>query len=230
VLYIILGLVAGVVVIGLPIGMIALFAWWRWSSEPAYWNENRAYLEATPAQELDRVAEAFEKRVPMEVSLIPVGQTREVRLPLAEINAWLARRLGPWMGQQGQQLPEHMLDPMVAGDGHRLVVAVRYDSADLQRVFSIVCDYDTLEDGRGRLRIVEARGGNLSLPIQTLLGQMDPADLTGEGVQYLGDGDPTWLFDPLFPVDTNRNARLVSATVDGEDLVLEVRSENRRSE
>ena len=220
-------IVRGVVLLVVVVGLVAGYLWWRWSSVPAYWEDNRAFLESTDGAQLSRMAEVVEKRVPMDVSRIEVADTETVRLTFEDMNAWLAQRMNGWLNYRGWQLPPEVTQPMVAAEGDLLVFAVKYVGEGMDQVLSIVMDIGVEEDGRCRLRFVRARGGKLSLPAGKILDQLDLGSYSDQ-IVYESGSEPSLLFEPVFAIDPNRNTRLVDVEVDAEAVSLIVRNERKQ--
>jgi hypothetical protein len=209
-----------------------------WHSEPKYWVLNQYFLEVTPQAQLTDMADRAFNRVLGELSQSsgykPVDPrpghasgVRTIRLEFDEANAWLDQRLNDWLKNQGHRLPAGLSDPMLASNAGRLVVAFRYESDEIDKVFSVLLLLDVLDDGQAVLTIDGVRAGRLPIPVDTAMKQLPNASDGESGGQpdlfdTLMGGRP---FDPILPIDGTRHARIIGLDVDDTGLMLTVRAE-----
>ena len=210
-----------------------------WHSEPKYWVMNQYFLELTPQAKLSNMADRAFNRVlgelsqssgykPVDPTHAPQGYgVRTIRLEFDEANAWLDQRLNDWLKNQGHRLPAGLSGPMLASNGERLVVAFRYESDEIDKVFSVLLLLDILDDGRAVLTIDGVRAGRLPIPVDTAMKQLPNAGDGKSGDQpdlfdTLMSGRP---FEPILPIDGTRHARIIGLAVDDTGLMLTVRAE-----
>ena len=209
-----------------------------WASEPAYWTQNQSYIAQTDPDRLTDVADRAFNRILSELSNSQGYKTdpndtdpramgvRSIRLDFDEANAWLATRLDDWLANQKRRMPDGVSDPMLQAQGDLLVAAFRYRNRDVDQVFSVLLSMTFLDNGQAVLSIDGLRGGRLPLPTSTLLDKLprhagEDARGTHTLAVLLGEAP----FDPILPIDGDRQARIIDMRVDPQSVSLIVQAE-----
>ena len=214
-------------------------AYWMWQSTPDYWRAHqRAYENADP-DTLTRMAESAEQRTLSDLSrtrgvaLEWQANTRTLELTYEQINAWLSQRLEPWLANQGASMPEAIRAPMLTERDGRLVLAFRAETPELNQVVSIFFDIELTDDGRARLHIRRILGGELPMPVDTILQRVAQQASQGserrhsQAVRTLRRVLDGQSFTPIIPIDRQRRGRLIDLAVEDDRLLLTVRVEKR---
>lgn len=199
-----LGCTTAVVLLIAAVTLAAGWAWWRWRTEPGYWQDNRAFLERTPRSQLQDLANRAEQQV---LSSLGGGEVRQVRLSTAELNAWLALRLESWAANQGLVLPDQVGRFMVQTSSAGPTLAFQLNQGELHQVVSLDLAVQVDEAGQGQVRLTGLRAGSLPISPQWIAEHLQGqagADASRQ-LQRLVEGVP---FDAQFPDPTNRKRRL----------------------
>ncbi len=210
------------------IGLAALMGgavWWLWSSDPAYWRANAALHEATPTPQLRRTAADLESRVNYEVThLTPRGApaTRRVVLPIDEVNVWLSQSMPRWLESLDVAWPPQVTGVMATVEGDRIVGAFRLTTDRFDRVVSVVLRPWVDEDGAGRVVLEGVRIGRLPAPASVLMERL-PEHARGQVGAWL-NGRP---FEPVFPIDAARQARVLGIQIEPDRLIVDLEVERR---
>ncbi len=217
---------------GLLLAVLTVAGWigwavWQVRSTPAYWQEHREFIERTPSLDLEKLGRALELDVPREWTR-PVGGgdgVRTVRLPLDQVNAWLAVRLEDYLANQGRSLPAGIGSVMMAGRDGKLVVAAEYTGGPLPQVVSATFGVESPDDGPARVRLERVAAGRRSLPSKWLAERIAEEDIESDtlrrALETVAAGEA--VGPVVLPVDAYREAELLDAAVTPEAVELTVR-------
>lgn len=127
---------------GLVIAIVLLVSlgggvWWgydRLHSVPGYWAALDRFEAAHSDAQLNRMGQAVRNRLIRDLthsgesSAIRghVSDTRRIRLPVDQLNAWLAKRLDDWLANQNRAMPAAIGRVMVATRDDRPIIAFAY--------------------------------------------------------------------------------------------------------
>lgn len=236
---------------GVLLGLVILFvgfvsyAYYLLRQAPEGWQQvEAARVELPPAYRAE-IASSAERRVVEALSftaeIIEAYQSgqppafdqplrRTVTLTNQEINAWLEGRLPLWIENQGMPWPKEVSDLRYWVEDGRPVVGFRYTTPDIDQVVSVGCDLVIDPDGGdARFQFVQLRGGRLPLPLDRFkaptLRQLVQSEPQAQRLAEVLDGTG---FDPIYPVDERRQARLVEWRAEPEQVVLTFETEPRR--
>jgi len=198
---------------------------------PAWWEQNRSFLETAAPADLERLARAVEVRAPREWTR-PVGDgdgDRTLAFGFDEVNAWLALKLERLLRNQGVKLPGLAGAMLTERDG-QLVAAVSHDSGKSLRYYSLFFDVTRAVDDTGAqtnepaFRLDAIRLGDQGLPLSLIARFADPdtiADATlRELVTQLAAGRAVGPL--ILPVDAHRKARVKGFRVTTTGVELDV--------
>ena len=221
-----------------------------WQSEPDYWGQNQSFVQATPPQTLEVIADNAFNRVLGELSQSrgytsggnsggtsagsgtekwkPISDdalgVRTIRLSFQEANAWLAERLDDWLANQGREMPAGLSDPMLASDDGQLIAAFRFQQDELDQVISVAMSLKFLDNGQATMSVDGIWGGRLSLPVGQVMDRL-PGGSGGDDSQAVAVLMGKQPFDPVLPIDGSRRARIIGMEVDAEGVGLVVQAE-----
>lgn len=209
-----------------------------WAGKPAYWTQNQAFITQTDPTRLTDVADRAFNRILSELSNSQGYKSdeqdndpralgvRSIHLNFDEANAWLATRLNDWLANQKRRMPDGVSDPMLWAQGDSLVAAFRYQNVDVDQVFSVMLSLEFFDNGQAVLSIEGLRGGKLPLPAGAILDRLHGK--VGDDVReshtlavLLGEAP----FDPILPIDGDRQARIIDMQVDPTGVSLIVQAE-----
>jgi hypothetical protein len=205
---------------------------WLLRSTPTYWQDNQAFLQATPAPQLDALAKSIEARLPSEFTK-PIGPgegTRTLRINFDEANAWLSVRLRPYLENQNITLPDELGQFMLTQRDGQLVLAFDYNSSRLgQRVASLFIklgNQPSDENPLVSIGIDKLLAGNQPLSTSLVLDKL--RSIAGDRhpdavsiIEQLQSGEMVAL--PTLPVDAHRVADVLSVNVLPQSVELELR-------
>ena len=220
----------------LAAGVVLLVAgaWVAWSvmrvqAVPEHWEEHRAFIERTPALDLERLSRALELDVPRAWTR-PVGEgdgVRTVRLPLDQVNAWLAVRLEDYLANQGRSLPEGLGGVMLAGRDGKLVAAAEYTGGPASQIISATFAAEPVreDEGPAAVRLEGVAAGRQPLPSRWLADRIAGMDIESEplreALETIAAGEA--IRPVTLPVDAYREAELLGVDVTPEAVELTVR-------
>lgn len=223
-----LGLTLGVTALAAIVGWLIYLSW----SEPEHWQANVRYLRETPAPQLDALARDLETQVSAVTNNTieptaspPTSQNLELQLPLTQINAWLSQRLPRWLAYWDADMPADVAEPMLATQDESLVAAFAWGSDAQQRIISITARVEPAENDRARLHIDSVRSGRLNIASGMLLNQLiDRVAAYDDRLASALRGEP---FAPVWPIDAQRQVRLLNVQPQPDALALTLRIEPR---
>lgn len=237
--------------------LLAGGAWWVYTSLhtlPDYWQANQRFVENYNDDQLNRMGAAVRDRLVRDVTssiernASPNGhtQTRDIRLKLAHINAWLASRLDAWLANQELTRPAPIGRVMLTSEDGKPVIAFAYhggltgapapDASGGRRdgsplIISLVLAPSIDDQGRARLPLHAVRIGEMPVPRDQALEQLQQhlasrAEANGPSqLLSLLRGKP---FEPRWRLDA-RAARVVGIEVDEQTIQLTIRHEPAES-
>lgn len=193
-----------------------------WSAEPRHWRQHARFVADTPEDDLEQLAADLQNRVPSELSQ-PGDAPRTITLKLDEANAWLDQRLHDWLAYRGTSLPPGVSRPMLATEDDKIIFAFRVEAEGVEQIVSVFFNLGFEPDGEARLLVDRVELGRLSVPVSTLTGLMEGTDADDALDVLRGERG----FEPVGPIDGNRQARLLGVDVHEDRLELEVINESR---
>ena len=212
--------------------IVALGAWWMSQRTPTYWKQNRQFIEQTADDDLQQLANDIERRFASLTRVTdstgrPQPAEQTLRFTVQEANAWLTRNLPRWLANQNAQLPDGIDAPMVAFDNERLILAFEYSTPRVRHVVSLVFSVEL--DGADGARVVleEMRGGLLPLPRDAILEKLTASAPPNDPLVGLLHGEP---FEPVWPLDASREARLLNIAFVEDGVELTIRRQARSPE
>jgi len=218
------------ILLGLTVILVALIArgLFLWRSEPAHWQEHRNFLQTTPREQINLLANSVQLRAPSEWSR-PIGNgdgLRTLSFTFDEINAWLAVRLDEWLANQNASRPEGVGDTMLSQREGQLVIAFDYTSENVQGIISVFLDI-THHNDTAHLGISHVTNGRLPLPKSAVLNAIRDSKAIKddpESAQILNALAQEGHVGPLLlPIgDGNRQAQLLDLTVRPEGFDIKV--------
>ena len=219
------------IVIGL-LCVVALVCAMMWTSEPTYWQANQQYIAATSALQLQQTAEQLEKQFSSRISNLPPGQNGDeqtITISLAQINAWLARRLEGWLVNQGSSLPPQISNIMLATQGDELVLAFELSSDEIEQVVSVVLEIKPQPGDKVGFHLIAIRAGRLPVPVGFLAEQLQ-TDTAGNNTlpDLLTRASAGLSAELVQPIDSLRQVRLLDIQPHADSIDLIVREERRR--
>ncbi len=215
------------------------YGWSLWRSAPPQWTAARQTLAAmTPEQRRDR-AVALEDRLTRELSFtreslaaVEAGSSapgtdgpsepKTVAVDPVDVGAWLDERFPEWAANQGFNLPAQVSELGIWIEGGRPVVAAKYGN----QVFSTAADIEVRPDGKVTATPVRVRGGQVRLPVESLVDR-GVAEMENRGYGERAGALRSQPFDPVIPIDSTRQARIVGFNTEGGVFNLDVRAEPR---
>jgi len=199
-------------------------------STPDYWQDNQAFLEATPEPELAQIAKRVESRLPSEWSR-PIGDgdgVRTIRINFDEVNAWLVMRLPSFLKNQNLAMPESIGQVMFTQRSGELVLAFDYESEEFgSRIASVFFKFQQRDNQPVMVGIRTVRAGEQWLPTRYLFDPIrhqprlqDPQ--AQANITAIIKGQAVAL--PALPVDRHRQATVLGIDIqpEGIDLTLHV--------
>ena len=237
-------------VILLLVTAVGLAGWYivhLWRTVPAGWQQVDANRAATTPQQRSELAAEFEKRVLSQLSRIPLSNDRpatdrgnpdnadavaesdahRIAMSNDEINAWLEHRLPLWAANQGLPLPEELESVRFWSEDRQPVLASQVTIEDISQIISVSLDLKLRESGDAIVKMGRIRGGRLTMPQTDLIDHaIDHVRARSEKVaSQLAPLLEGHAFDPVFPLDRQRQARLTGYAVDDDGLTLRLRTE-----
>lgn len=237
--------------VGLGLGGWYLYHLWR--SVPEGWQRVESMRELTTPEQRSALAAEVEKRVLAALSF-PAGP-RGSRHPQAapamtdpamasrsdrpgihvltltndEINAWLEHRLPMWAANRGTPLPTQVDGIRYWPEGGHPSLAARVTLDGATQVVSMTFDLIMSGGETARLELGELRGGQLPMPGDQLIEEgiaelrkaSDSSELAETVAQVLSGG----AFEPVVPIDHERQVRLTDFGVDESGMTLTFHSE-----
>lgn len=179
----------------------------RWRSQPDYWTRNAEFLSQRDPAQIADLARNAESRMMNSVSAARPGAEQIVELPLGEINAWLATRLGEWLANQQIELPREVSNFMVSCEDSRIVLAFEFDSPAAKQIVSLVMTPAMMNNGDLMLRLDEIRAGNLPVKASWIEDHLPKATNRDDAVN-VADLIKGKRFTPVFPHPVDRRLRL----------------------
>lgn len=224
------GLVLGTIAVATVAVLIAIVLW---VAAPSYWNDAlRARAEGSPAEHA-AIAQRFESHANAALTSLPRSRedmTRELVLPMAEVNAWLGARMRPWLESQGVTLPPEIGPVVLAAEDGRLVLAFRVQTPQIDQVFSVVFDVQIQGEHRGVMKLIAIRGGRLPLPLGLALRELPPdvrQNVPPKFMAVIEQAQTGIVFDPAFRIDSMRNIRVLNLEITDQAIRATVRQERR---
>lgn len=217
------------------LGFFVVRAASRLSATPRYWEEHQTFLEDTPAQDLQHLAQDIQSRTLREWSY-PIGDgdgIRTVRYHFDEVNAWLATRLKPLLDNQNLSMPDQVGEFMLTQRDGQLVLAFDYESSTFgPRIASLYFGFEAQKDQPLAAKIWSARAGEQPLILRYLVGQIaDQSALSAPAIQDLLQriAKKQFVTLPPIPVDDHREAHILDVQMDpgGIDLLIQVSYHDR---
>ncbi len=211
------------------LGFFVIRAAVKLNATPAYWSQHQTFLQETPPEQLQELAQDIQSRSLREWSY-PIGDgdgVRTVRYAFDEVNAWLATRLKPLLKNQDLSLPPEVGEFMLTQRNGQLVLAFDYESRQLgPRIASLYFDFDTADDAPLAGRIVSAQAGEQPLVLRYLVrevaDQLDSADATLQDM-LKKFGTKQFVTLPIIPVDDHREATILGIDIQPEGIDLLIR-------
>ena len=228
-----LGLGLGLIVFLAILTSLGLYSYYLWNASPSQWQTEKQHLAQMPQQEILTKASALQDHLLYEITkpqTINETNGRAILVPYEWVNAWLSQKLTPWIeGYFGYKMPQELDSIMVMPQNDQIIVAVAIDKPDFKQVFSAYVKILLKPNGKMTAQLVALRGGRLPLPVNYLLSQIpsltnisDPILLTN--IKSLSNG---LEFDPTFPIDPRRTARIIDLQIKDDFLLIRVKQENR---
>jgi len=235
-----IGCLAAVLLLIAIVGVGYLVGKRLWQTKPTYWETNRAFVQATPPETLEVLADNAFNRILSELSQsrgyapqgIPNWQpisddalgVRVIRMTFDEANAWLAERLDDWLEQQERDMPAGLSNPMLASDDGRLIAAFRIERSDIDQIISVALSMKFLDNGQATMSIDHIWGGSLSIPVGMVMDRL-PGGAGNQDSQAVAVLMGQQAFDPILPIDGARRARIIGIEVDETGVGLVVQAE-----
>jgi hypothetical protein len=213
-------------------GLLAIRAVQQVRATPDYWQDQRAFLEQTPAPQLQQMASDVEVRLPREWTR-PIGRgsgRRQIRVQFDEINAWLAFRLSDYLDNQQIELPREIGQVILTQRDGELVAAFDYTSSQLgQRIASVFFSVENPPADAADLTVAvgisRAAAGQQKLPLRLLFDAVrDREGFDDPSIRAVLDELAAGRAVPLppLPVDAYREAVVRGVTVEPLAVVLDV--------
>lgn len=216
----------------LLIGLLGVFvvrAALKLSATPTYWSQHQTFLQDTPPEQLQELAQDIQSRSLREWSY-PIGDgdgVRTVRYAFDEANAWLATRLKPLLDNQDLSLPAEIGEFMLTQRDGQLVLAFDYESSTLgPRIASLYFGFEAADNQPLAARIQSARAGEQPLLLRYLVKQVaDQLDSEDASLQDMLPkiGKKQFVPLPAIPVDDHREATILGIEVEPEGIDLLIR-------
>jgi len=255
-------LLVAVLAIGCAAGALFYLA----KSEPAYYQSQQAFIDSTPPEQLEALAEeveaGFEALANLNIqeaggpgtSLDPgpalnqddappaeatalkpedvrIDTEKTVTLDNDQLAAVVHQRTDQWIKDRGYLMPDEIMDPVVAVDDGRLMMAFRLQSGPFSAVVSGQFTMDILDDGMAELMLERFYVGKLPVPAERLSEHL--YDLTGDRrMEEAG----RWLsklsymqIKPVLEVENRRRVRVTDYKVHDDELELTVRIQDHKT-
>ena len=222
-------------------------------SEPAYYTEYQQFIESTSPEQLQQLAEQVDWKLQALADLaikqakhdaavtdddkdprpedVKINQDQTLTLSNEQLAAVVQTHMDDWMKSRGFDMPDEVIDPMVAVDNGQLVMAFRLESGAISLVVSGRFSLDIQDDGYAILTLDRFLVGQLPVPARSLSEHL--YDLTGDRrLEQAGE----WLskleymeIKPVLELDHRRRARVMDYLVHEDELVLTLRIQDHKT-